>query len=148
MAKYNQGQFKPQNPQKYKGDHTNIVYRSGWEFVLMRRLDTEANVIWWSSEETVVGYRSPVDRKPHRYFVDFTVRVKQADGTEKTLLIEIKPLAQTKPPVLKENAKVTRAYKKQVITYAINDAKWRAAREYAKDRGYEFKIMTEVELGL
>jgi hypothetical protein len=29
-----------------------------------------------------------------------------------------------------------------------NQAKWAAATEYSKDRGWEFKIITEKELGL
>jgi len=29
--KYTQGFFKPKYPEKYKGDPTNIVYRSGYE---------------------------------------------------------------------------------------------------------------------
>lgn len=148
MPKYNQGRYSPRNPQKYKGDPTQIEYRSGWELKLMQRLDDEANVIWWSSETTIIPYRSPIDRKIHRYFVDFTVRVRRADGTERTLLIEVKPRAQTQPPMLKEGAKMTAAYKRKVITYAVNDAKWKAAKEYCLDRGYDFQIFTESELGI
>jgi hypothetical protein len=29
-----------------------------------------------------------------------------------------------------------------------NQAKWEAANEFARDRGWEFKIITEKELGL
>lgn len=114
----------------------------------MNKLDDLAEVIWWSSETTIIPYRSPVDRKIHRYFVDFTVRVRQADGSEKTILIEVKPQTQCAPPMLKEGAKMTAGYKRKVITYATNDAKWRAAREYCADRGYEFQIFTEKELGI
>jgi hypothetical protein len=35
-----------------------------------------------------------------------------------------------------------------VQTWGVNDAKWKAARIYAKQRGLEFIILTEKELGL
>ena len=34
----------------------------------------------------------------------------------------------------------------EVRTYAVNDAKWKAAREYCKDRQMVFMILTEKEL--
>ena len=147
MAKY-QGYFKPKNPQKYKGDPTNIVYRSRWELLVMSRFDSDVNVIWWSSEETIIPYRSPIDNRIHRYFVDFTARVNKAGGGTKTVLIEVKPYAQTKPPVILESKKKSRKYINEVATWGINSAKWKAAQEYCKDRGYEFLIMTENELGI
>ena len=67
------GYFKPKNPKKYKGDPTNIIYRSSWECKLMIRLDEDPNVISWGSEEIIIPYRSPIDNKIHRYFVDFIV---------------------------------------------------------------------------
>jgi hypothetical protein len=33
-----------------------------------------------------------------------------------------------------------------VKTYAVNEAKWKAAEEYCKDRRMTFKILTENEL--
>jgi hypothetical protein len=141
------GFFKPLNPSKYKGDPTNIVYRSRWEAVLMARLDKDPNVIWWQSEETIIPYRSPLDNRYHRYFVDFTVRVKQSGGETKTKLIEVKPASQCRPPPIMEGRK-TKTYINQVMTWGVNKAKWDAAKEYCKDRGYEFVIMTEKELGI
>lgn len=145
MATY-KGYFKPRNPQKYKGNPTNIVYRSRWELLVMNRFDADPNVIWWSSEETVIPYRSPVDNKIHRYYVDFTARLKTAAGGTKTVLIEVKPYAQTQPPVLVEGKKKSKRFVNEVMTWGVNSAKWKAAREFCKDRGYEFIIMTEKEL--
>ena len=34
------------------------------------------------------------------------------------------------------------------LTFMKNQAKWEAATNYATDRGWEFKIITEHELGL
>jgi hypothetical protein len=141
------GYFNPRNPNKYKGDPTNIIYRSRWESVLMARLDKDPNVIWWQSEETIVPYRSPLDNRIHRYYVDFTARLKTPNGGTRTVLIEVKPAAQCRPPPLMEGRK-TKRYINEVMRWGVNSAKWKAAREYCKDRGYEFIIMTEKELGI
>jgi hypothetical protein len=142
------GFFKPKNPQKYRGDPTNIIYRSRWELIVMGRFDTDPNVIWWQSEETVIPYKSPIDNRYHRYFTDFTVYMKTADGKFKTAIIEVKPSSQTKPPVVNESKKNNRRYIQEVMTWGVNEAKWKAATKYCKDRGYEFIILTEKELGL
>lgn len=146
MATY-KGFYKPQNPDKYKGNPTNIEYRSGWELKLMQRMDADPNVIWWQSEETIIPYRSPVDNRIHRYFVDITARCRTNDGRTKTFLIEVKPASQCQPPPLMEGKK-TKKYISEVMRWGVNSAKWKAAREYCKDHGYEFIIMTEKELGI
>jgi len=92
------GKFQPKNPKKYKGNLSNIVYRSSWEARCMSYFDKNENVIWWSSEEIIVPYRSPVDGKVHRYYPDFIIKVKQKDGGIKTIMIEIKPEYQKKEP--------------------------------------------------
>lgn len=144
MAKTYKGFYKPKNPKKYKGDPTNIIYRSWWEYRVMHQLDMESNVIWWQSEEITIPYKSPVDNAYHRYYVDFVVKTKSG----KTILIEVKPLKQTEPPVLKEGVSPRkRSYIKEVMTYGINTAKWKAARAYCKENGFEFWIVTENELG-
>ncbi len=40
-----QGYFKPKNPQKYKGDPTNIIYRSGWELKFMLYVDSHPEIL-------------------------------------------------------------------------------------------------------
>jgi hypothetical protein len=146
MAKSYQGYFKPKNPQKYKGDPTNIVYRSSWELKLMTYLDLHKDIVTWGSEELFIPYRSPIDNKIHRYFPDFIVTKINKEGKKETALIEVKPAAQTKPP--KKQEKVTRKYITEVTTWGINEAKWKAADEYCKDRGWSFHIFTERELGI
>lgn len=141
------GYFNPSNPHKYMGDPSNIIYRSRWELIVMGRLDKDPNVIWWGSEETVIPYRSPVDNRIHRYFVDFTVRIKETTGKIKTKLIEVKPSSQCRPPPLMEGKK-SKKYINEVLRWGVNSAKWKAAREFCKDRGYEFLIMTEHEIGI
>lgn len=145
MARYKQGFFKPRNPGKYKGDPTNIQYRSSWEFKLMMYLDSHPNVISWSSEEHAIPYRSPKDGKIHRYFPDFIARINK-QGASQTIMIEIKPKSQTVEPT--RSSKVTKKYINEVFTWGVNQAKWKSAEEYCKDRGWKFVIFTESELGI
>jgi hypothetical protein len=140
------GQFKPRNPQKYMGDPTNIIYRSSWECKVMSWLDNNRDVIFWSSEEVIIPYKSPVDGRFHRYFPDFLVKVKTKDDKINTILIEVKPKRQTLPPVPKK--RVTKQFINEVATYGVNQAKWKAAQEYCLDRKWDFKIITEDDLGL
>jgi hypothetical protein len=73
-------------------------------------------------------------------------------GGEKTLMIEIKPKYQTKPPDLKNKntakGRVSRRYLNEVKTWGVNEAKWKAARQYCQSRGWEFQIYTEDQLGI
>lgn len=140
------GKFTPKNPQKYRGDFTNIIYRSTWECRVMNWLDNNENVIQWGSEEIIIPYKSPVDNRWHRYFPDFYVKVKQKDDTIKVMILEIKPAKQTKPPEKKK--KVTKQYIQEVVTWGINEAKWKAANEFCLDRGWQFKVLTEHDLGI
>lgn len=150
MPKYNQGRFRPQNPQKYSGDPANIVYRSGWELVLMRYLDKHPKVIKWGSEEVVIPYKSPIDGRWHRYFIDFNVQQINTAGEKETILIEVKPKAQTRPPTKKmtKTGRPTKRFLKEVQTWGINESKWKAAQEYCKDRNWKFQIFTEDQLGI
>ena len=93
---YKQGFFKPKFPKKYIGDPTNIVYRSGWEKRVMQSLDENLNVVRWASEEIIIRYISPIDNRQHRYFPDFIVKAVTRDGNIKTMMLEVKPKAQTK----------------------------------------------------
>jgi len=140
------GKYKPSYPQKYHGDPTNIVYRSLWERKFMVYCDLNENVLEWASEEKCVVYRSPIDGKPHRYFPDFIIKVKEENGSIKKYVIEIKPKRQTLPPP--KPKRQTKGYIAEAYEYAKNQAKWEAAKEWCADRGYEFKVLTENELGI
>lgn len=133
------GRFVPINPTKYLGDPTNIWYRSMWERRVMDHLDTNKSVLEWSSEEIIIPYISPVDNKYHRYFPDFFVRTK--DGA---MILEVKPYNQVTMP--DPGKKKTKKYLTEVMTYGINQAKWKAAENYCMDRGWKFKVITEKEL--
>ena len=140
------GKYQPSYPKKYKGDHTNIIYRSLWERKFMVYCDKNENILEWGSEEVVVPYHSPIDNRYHRYFPDFYIKVRESNGKIKKMIIEIKPFKQCVEP--KVQKKKTRGYIYEVMEYAKNQAKWSAAKEWCLDRGYEFKVLTENELGI
>ena len=140
------GRYRPSNPKKYIGDSSNIIYRSLWERKFMVYCDNQTKILEWGSEEIVLPYRSPIDNKVHRYFPDFYIKVKESNGKIKRYIIEIKPKKQTVEPKMKK--KKTKGYIYEVYEYAKNQAKWKAAEEFCKDRMWEFKVLTEDELGI
>jgi hypothetical protein len=140
------GKFRVDNPGKYKGDISNIVYRSLWELRFMKWCDKNQSVEEWGSETVIVPYISPIDRKAHRYFVDFYVKVRNKNGSLQKYLIEIKPERFTKPPAIPK--KKTKRFIDEVFQYSVNDAKWKAAFEFCKDRNMTFMILTEKDLGI
>ena len=144
QSKIQTGRFKPKNFKKYKGDSTKVYYRSSWERRFMVFCDESPNIVQWSSEELVIPYRSPVDRKVHRYFPDFFIKKVTRDGTIVCEVIEVKPKRQLSPP--KKPQRQTKKYLNEVVTYAVNQEKFRAAQEYCRDRKFNFRILTEDHL--
>ena len=140
------GKFSPKNTNKYLGDPTNIWYRSLWERRVMVYLDENSSVIEWSNEEIVIPYLSPVDNRIHRYFPDFFVRLRNKQGLIESTIIEVKPSSQARPPKMQKRA--TRKYITEVMTWGVNEAKWKAADAYCKDRGWKFVVVTEKDLGI
>lgn len=137
-----QGIFRPINKNKFIGEFA--IFRSSYERRFMMWADKNPNVLEWSSERIIIPYKSPVDNRIHRYYVDNYVVIKE--GTKiKKYLIEIKPFKQTQPPI------ITNKKKKQTILYettqwAVNSAKWEAAKKFAASKGAEFIIITEKDL--
>ena len=134
------GKFRPTNRQKYKGDITNIIYRSLWERNFMKYCDENKNIIEWGSEELIVPYISPLDNKQHRYFPDFYIKTKNGDK----FMVEIKPKKFTKPP--KPKKRITKAYMHETKEWHRNQAKWKAARNVCEKLGWKFQIITEAHL--
>jgi hypothetical protein len=145
MSRYLQGTFVPKHPEKYIGDITKISFRSSWERRAMLWFDEQPNILRWNSEEIIIPYISPLDGKPHRYFPDFLVEVKKADGKIVKTLVEIKPAAQCVPPTQK---KKTKRMITEMQTYMVNQSKWAAARDWCKRNGIEFLILDEFGLGI
>ena len=132
------GRYKVSNVKKYKGDFTNVIYRSMWERLCFKWCDENPKVKEWSSEETVVPYFYDVDKKYHRYFPDMKIVME-----DKTILVEIKPEKETHPPT---GQRRTKQYIAEGLSYIRNMNKWEAANDYAKDRGWDFQIWTEKTL--
>lgn len=150
-GRYKQSMFVPKNPHKYIGDLTKIISRSSWEMRFMTWCDLHPNITKWNSEGVTVPYISPLDNRPHRYYVDFWVLI-ESEGVKKQYLIEVKPLAQTKLPNKKLTSKVNegkattsqlKRYNRELRVYLVNMAKFQAAVKYAVNRGMEFQVCTE-----
>ncbi len=138
----------PKNPEKYVGDVSNIIARSSWEVKFLNYCDTHPEILKYSSEELVIPYVSPVDGKLHRYFVDFLIAVKTKTGEIKRYAVEVKPYYQTEPPQpIKTNSKKQRQRLiEETMTFGVNQAKWKAAKEFCQKRGMDFVVITEKEL--
>lgn len=142
MAKTLQGRFRPSNPQKYKGDCGNILYRSSWEHAFMKWCDDTDAVKSWMSEERAIWYYNPVQKKKCRYFPDFIVQYMGSDGIIREEVVEIKPQKQVDGPPRNPKRR-TKAWANAVQTYMVNQAKWKAAADWASDRGMSFRLLTE-----
>lgn len=122
---------------KYKGDINKIVFRSSWELMAFKWIDSCKQIVAWSSETTIVPYIG-VDGKAHRYFVDLWVMLENG----KRFIIEIKPSSKlTKPR--KTAKKKDSTYLSQLKEYHTIQIKKAAAEAYAAQHGMEYKIWTE-----
>ena len=146
MAESIKSRYKPLNPKKYQGNPNNIICRSSWERKFCMWADRKDNVVSWASEEINIPYISPKDNRVHKYYPDFHIKVKESNNRIKTYVVEVKPKKQTMPP--KKRSRITKSYIYECQTYAVNQAKWKAASEFCKDNRIEFKIITEDELGI
>lgn len=153
MAKYKQGLYTPVYPHKYiqpadKYMNKGLIpeYRSSWELKFMRFCDANPLIIRWGVEPFPIHYISPKDNKQHRYFIDGFIEWQ--NGAK--FIVEIKPKAQCshpKPPK-KPTPKNTLKYQQDILTFMVNQAKWKAAEEFAKKNGLKFIVLTEHELGI
>lgn len=132
------GRYEVKNTKKYKGDFTNVIYRSLWEKSVFMWCDANPKVKGWSSEEIIIPYYYDADKRYHKYFPDVKIIFE-----DKILLVEIKPEKETVPPT---GPKRTKKYINESFTYIKNMNKWEAAESYCKDRKWEFQIWTEKTL--
>lgn len=137
---YNQGIYEVQNKAKYLGKK-DPRYLSSYELEVFKFCDRHPMVISWGSETCIVKYFNPVKNRQARYLVDLYIKYKDYKGGVHEEIIEIKPYAQTLQP--KRGRKSDRTYQTEVLTWAVNSAKWEAASEYARKRKMKFRIMTE-----
>ncbi len=148
-GRYQSGKYFPTNIDKYVGDAHNIIYRSSWERKFCHYCDMNPNILKWSSEPLYINYWNPIDKKEHKYFVDYYIKVKKADGSIEEWLIEIKPENQydisKRPEEPKGNIteKKLRNYNEKLKTWITNRAKFEAATRFAEERGYKFGAINE-----
>lgn len=141
--------YAVRNTHKYLGDPNNVVIRSSWEANTFAFCDNNQYVLAWCSEEIVIPYMKPVfgtngtiTYKPAKYFPDLYVEYVGKDGEVLKELIEIKPKKQTRASRARNYA--TNFYENMV--YAVNTAKWNAARNWCQSRGIKFSIITEQKI--
>lgn len=144
MGNYHQGEYEIINKDKYTGNG-NPRYLSSWELVVFKTFDLNPNVIEWGSENVIIPYYSSADGRKRRYMVDIYVKYKNRRGNIIKELIEIKPFAQTQPPI-KKGRKKTQTYINELYTWQVNQDKWAAAMKYAKDRNMVFRVLTEKQI--
>jgi len=128
-SKFIKGFYQPINENKYiqpldKTMNKNIYpeYRSSWEREFMKYCDKNENIKYWSTEYFPIYYIKPTDNKKHRYYPDLYILLKNGEK----YIIEIKPSKQINNP--------------------INQAKFKAAKEFCDKNDYKFLIITEKEL--
>ena len=101
----------------------SMVYRSSWELEFMQYLDSDDTVALYSYESVIVPYRRSLRSiRISKYIVDF--RVEYTSGV--TVLYEIKSSS--------------------FVNRRVNVAKFGACRTYCEQHGWQFSVLTEVEL--
>lgn len=143
--RYKQGFFVPRKPQKCLNimempEPTAIVFRSGWERKFAEKLDETDSVLMWGSEVIKILYKNPIKNKMSFYVPDFFVSYIDANKKVRNMLVEIKPMNQSKL------SETSNGYDK--LQFAVNQLKWASAIEYCKKRNIEFKVLTANELGI
>lgn len=150
-TRFHQGFFRPEHPEKYRGDVSKIVYRSSWEKQFMiKYCDQNDNCLLWSSEEIAIPYFNPIDQKAHKYYIDFFCVLRQGDSTQ-GVFVEIKPENEQKKPVMPGQLvteKRLTTYNEQMRNYIKNLAKWEAAKQFAEQRNMKFLVINEYDLGI
>ena len=101
----------------------SMVYRSSWELEFMEYLDADDTVTSYSYESVIVPYRRSLRSiRISKYIVDFRVEY----NTGVTTLYEIKSSS--------------------FVNRRVNLAKFSACRTYCTQHGWQFSVLTEVEL--
>jgi len=140
---YKQGYYTPKNTKKYIGKNPKIIHRSGLELKFCKICDMSNLVSAWSSEELVIKYLNPIDKKVHDYYPDFFVRM--SNGTK--WLVEIKAANKLKKPKKPSKFASNKSwinYYKNLREFIIINAKKKASEQYcAKFPSCYYIMITE-----
>lgn len=142
MARFTQGFYKPNYPDKYIGDVTKIRYMSSWELSVHSFFDNNVNILKWSSEGIAIPYIKPTDGRTHKYYPDYYIEYVNKLGVLQKEIIEVKPEKQTKF----SRAKSAKNKLYEDVQFAINVAKWNACQQFCNQYGITFRIVTEKTL--
>lgn len=144
-GEYKSGLYAPVNPDKYIGDLHNIIYRSSWEYRFCTYCDLNESIVKWSSEPMAIDYYNPLDKKEHKYNVDFYIKVIKEDESYQEWILEIKPEKQTKKPLYEGNMTLSKlkSYNRNMQIWITNQAKFKAAKEWAEKRNFRFGVVDE-----
>jgi hypothetical protein len=127
--------FIPKNPHKYRGDVDKIFARSSWEASVMKFFDSSSAVLSWASEEIAIPYLKPEDARVHHYYPDFIVEFVDKEGNIKREIVEVKPLHESDAAYAK--------HERSKAALQTNEAKWKAAIDFAEKNGMTFRVITE-----
>jgi len=136
--KFAQGVYKVKNPEKYIG-LGSPRYRSSWELHVMKMCDENPAIHNWASESVKIPYRDPLTGKHTVYVPDFLVVFVDNKNKKRAELWEVKPANQTLLERVGKN-------KYNQAQYVRNVVKWTAARNWCKQNGLLFRIITENDL--
>jgi len=139
---WKQGWYTPKNPQKYVGDVTKIRYMSSWELDTHIFLDNNPNILQWSSEGIAIPYIKPTDKKIHKYYPDYWVKAQLPNGKIIQKIIEVKPAKQTR----RTRSRNPKQKLYEQVQFAINIAKWEAAKKFCNKYGIIFELVTEKDI--
>lgn len=157
MYKSYQGWYTLLNPDKFlkpidehmksfrlSESHIELNYRSGLELKAIKYADWNKHIVRWSLEPFNIKYLKPTDGKVHRYYIDLFLEFSTGDK----FLVEVKSKGETQPPKKprKKTQKALDNYQRALQTFAVNTAKWKAAKEFADKNKMKFIFLTEDEL--
>lgn len=121
-----------------------VEYKSRLELKAMKYADFNKFIEKWSVEPFHIKYVKPTDGKVHRYFIDLFLEFKTGDK----FIVEVKSKGETLPPnpPKRKTQKGMINYQRALQTYSVNEAKWKAAEEFAQKNKMKFIILTEDHL--
>lgn len=135
---FSQGIYEVQNPEKYVGVG-KPRYRSSWELSVMNMCDNNPAISQWASESIKIPYKDPLTGKATVYVPDFLVVFVDNNKKKRAELWEIKPAKQAFKESVGKN-------KYDQAQYVRNMVKWESARNWCKQNGIQFRIITEHDL--
>lgn len=141
MKSFKQGYYKVKYPNKCKNPKPEVRYLSDYELKTYKACDLSKAVISWGAEVVIVPYDSKVKGRKARYIVDLYMKWVDKFGNLREEIIEIKPLNQVHKP--KRGRKKQSTFDREMETWLLNQEKWKAAEQYAKARGWKFRVITE-----